>query len=189
MEKINSLSEVTKNDPFLGSHRITSIIDLDGVLCEYGRKNNSDDNISRLLGLRDIISKSENIMINSNRFSLNEDGVLWQILEPIFDRKSITNCPFITKNSIDRLANFAKKANPNCKIEFNIGLKKMEGCFGIENKVLFLAEKTLEQDKKLVMIGSSIFDRQIINQTASNLEKKGLDIKNIHFFDTGHWVV
>lgn len=189
MEKIDSLSEVTKNDPFLGSHRITSIIDIDGVLCEYGRKNNSDDNISRFLGLRDIISKSENIMINSNRFSLNENGVLWQILKPIFDRKSITNGPFITKKSIDRLENFANQANQNCKIEFNIGLKKMKGCFGTEEGVLFLAEKTLEQDKKLVMIGSSIFDRQIINQTASKLDEKGLDIRNIHFFDTGHWIV
>ena len=75
IQRINSISDVTKTEPFLSDKKVTSIIDIDGVLCEYGRRNNADDNVSRFLGLRKIISGSEKVVFNSSRINLDEEEV------------------------------------------------------------------------------------------------------------------
>lgn len=176
-------------EPFLGEESIVSVIDLDGVLCEFGRRNNLDNNISRFLGLKNIISKSKEFVVYSSRIELNEDSGMWKMLKPVFGDTSIARCPFMVKSSIDRLENFAQKANPDCSVEFKVGFKKIRSCFGEVDDFSTLVEKTLEQNKKLVMVGSSFFDRQIIKQAEKETAKKGLNTKNIYFFDTGHWIV
>jgi hypothetical protein len=188
-EKINFLSEVTKREPFLGKEKIVSLVDLDGVLCEYGFKNNQEDNVLRLLALKNIVSKSDEFVFWSSRFEVDENKDWWKILKPVFGNKSITKCPFITESSIGKLEHFAQKANPECLVKFKIGLRKMRSCFAVDDDILSLATKTLEQDKKLVMVGSSIFDRQIIKQVVKETVKKGIDSKNIYYFDTGHWLI
>lgn len=180
-EKINSLLEITKFDPFLGNNSIVSIVDLDGVLCEYGRKNNSDDNTSRFLALKNIIQRSEEFIVYSSRIEINEDSKLWQNLKPIFGQTSIVRCPFMVESSKNRLEDFAKRANENCDFKYLVGLKKMRSCFKMDDDLQDIAQKTLKQNKKLVMIGSSIFDRKIVN--------KNLNLDNVFYFDTGHILV
>ncbi len=181
MEKINSLSEVTKNDPFLGSNRITSIIDIDGVLCEFGRKNNFDDGVSRLLGLKSIIEKSEDFIVYSSRIHVNENGWLWNKIKPIFGQTSIVHCPFMVESSKERLENFVKKANKNCDFKYMVGIRKMRSCFAIDDDLQEIVQKTLDENKKLVMIGSSCVDKIIA--------KKNLNLENFFYFDTGHLLV
>ena len=41
----------------------------------------------------------------------------------------------------------------------------------------------------MVFIGSSFFDRKIVDRVFKEVENEGLDIKNIHSFNTGHWFV
>ena len=180
-EKINSLLEVTKLDPFLSQNSIVSIVDLDGVLCEYGRKNNSDDNISRFLGLKKIIEKSDDFIVYSSRIEINENSKFWQKLKPVFGKTSIVRCPFMVESSRNRLENFAKKANESCNFKYLVGLKKMRSCFAIDDDLQQIAEKTLSENKKLVMVGSSIFDRKIVN--------KNLNLDNVFYFDTGHILI
>ena len=189
VEKIDLLSEVAKKEPFLSGEKVVSVMDLDGVLCEYGRKNNVDDNLSRLLALRRIIEGSDEFVFYSSRIKLDEDSRIWKVLKPVFGETSVVKCPFIVKSSIDRLENFVKKANSDCEVKFKTGLRKMRSCFGDEDGFSDVVEKTLRQDKKLVMVGSSIFDRQIISKTAKEMESKGLNSQQMYFFDTGHWIV
>jgi hypothetical protein len=188
-EKVKFLSEVPTKDPFLGEEKIVSLVDLDGVLCEYGFKNNREDNTSRLLALRNIVSRSDEFVFWSSRLEVNENGNWWKMLEPIFGNKSITKFPFITETSINKLEKFAEKANPECSTNFKIGLRKMRSCFEVDDDILSLATKTLEQNKKLVMVGSSLFDRQIIKQVAKETAKNGKNTQNIFYFDTGHWII
>ena len=189
VEKIDLLSEIIKKEPFLSGEKVVSVVDLDGVLCEYGRKNNADDNLSRLLGLRRIIEGSDEFVFYSSRIKLDEDSRIWKVLKPVFGETSVVKCPFMIDSSMERLQNFANKANENCKFEFKVGFKKMRSCFGDDDNFSDLVEKTLRQDKKLVMVGSSIFDRQIISKTAKEMDSKGLDSQKMYFFDTGHWIV
>ena len=180
-EKIKSLLEITKLDPFLNNNSIVSIVDLDGVLCEYGRKNNSDDNISRFLGLKKIIEKSDDFIVYSSRIEINEDSKLWQNLKPVFGKTSIVRCPFMVESSRERLQDFAKKTNNNCEFRYLVGLRKMRSCFAIDDDLQQIAKKTLDENKKLVMVGSSVFDRKIVN--------KNLNLENVFYFDTGHVLV
>ncbi|MDD2483138.1 MAG: hypothetical protein PHE32_01910 [Candidatus Shapirobacteria bacterium] len=180
-KKINSLLEITKFNPFLGQESIVSIIDMDGVLCEYGRRNNLDDNFSRFLGLKKIIERSDEFVVYSSRFEINEDSILWEKLKPIFGQTSIVRCPFMVESSKKRLEDFTKKANENCDFRYLMGLKKMRSCFRMDDDLQNIVEKTLRQDKKLVMVGSSIFDRKIVN--------KNLNLENVYYFNTGHILV
>lgn len=180
-EKINSVLEVTNFEPFLTKDSIVSIVDMDGVLCEYGRRNNFDDNISRFLGLKKIIEKSEEFIVYSSRIEIDEKSWLWQKIKPIFGKTSIVRCPFMVESSRERIYGFTKKANENCDFKYLVGLKKMRSCFRMDEDLQEIAEKTLEQDKKLVMVGSSIFDRKIVNQN--------LNLDNVFYFDTGHLLV
>lgn len=190
VKRINFISEVTKEEPFVDGEKVVSIIDIDGVLCEYGRKNNADDNVSRFLGLRKVIAGSDKVMFNSSRINLDEDGFVWdKMLRPVFGRKSIPRCPFMTKSGIERLEKFSKMANPDCEVEFNISPKKMIGCYDSEDRVMVLAEETLRQDKKLVIIGSSIFDLMITRQVNKAMKEKELKHEDIYTFDTGHVLI
>ena len=184
--KITSLSEIAKEISLLDEKKLTSVIDMDGVFCEYGRRDNRDDNVSRLLGLGRIISNSEKVVLNSGRININENGVLWRILKPILGNTSISRCPVITRSSMERLKTFSERINPDCEIVFNIGFKKM---IGTDNLIFDLSKETMKQDKKMVFIGSSLFDRKIVGKVFKEIENEGLDTNNIHSFNTGHWLV
>ena len=188
-KKNDYLSEITQREPFLVGEKIVSILDLDGVLCEYGQRNNFDCNVSRLLNLKKIISKSDEFIFYSSRIEMNEDSKIWDFLKPLFGDTIIAKCPFITKSSENRLKSFAEKVNPDCLIQFKVGFKKMRSCFGLDDNLFDMVEKSLEQNKKIVMIGSSIFDRKIVKQIVENTKEKGLNTKNIYSFNTGHWFV
>lgn len=188
-EKINSLSEITKREPFLSEKKIVTIFDLDGVIFEPGKKNNYEDNFSRLLAFRDIISKSSGVMYNSFRINIDENGDLWNVLKPVFGRKSVSRCPFMIENSKNRLKSFTEKANPDIEIKFNISFEKIKGLFKPDNKILSWSEKVLEHNKSLVFIGSSFIDLIITEQVAKNAKEKGLNNENIYSFNTGHrWI-
>lgn len=190
MERINSLPEVLGKEPFLTRGKIVTVLDLDGVLCEYGEKNNSDNNLSRLLALKNIISKSDEFIVYSSRFNVDEESYLWKkILKPVFGKTSIVKCPFMIQSSMDRLEAFAKKANSDCSFDSRVGFKKMRSCFAAEDNFSTLMEKTIEQSKNFVMIGSSIFDRQIIKQAVKELNRKGVDTKNVYGYSTEHTLV
>lgn len=181
VSKIESFLDVTKMEPFLGEKKVVSIIDLDGALCEYGRKNNFDDGISRLLGLKSIIEKSEDFIVYSSRIHIDENGWLWNKIKPIFGQTSIVHCPFMVESSKERLESFVKKANDNCGFKYIVGLRKMRSCFAMDDDLQEIAQKTLMENKKLVMIGSSCIDKIIA--------KKNLNLENFFYFDTGHILV
>ncbi|HPT66000.1 MAG TPA: hypothetical protein PK257_01660 [Candidatus Woesebacteria bacterium] len=170
-----------KMDPFLGQEKITSIIDLDGALCEYGEKSSFNNGISRLLGLKSIIEKSEEFIVYSSRIHLDEDGRLWQMIKSIFGQTSIVHCPFMVESSKKRLEKFIKKANEDCNFKYMVGLRKMRSCFAIDDDLQEIAQKTLKENKKLVMIGSSCFDKMIA--------KRNFNSSNVFYFDTGHVLV
>ena len=189
-EKISSFSEILQKEPYLTGERIVTVLDLDGVLCEYGEKNSSTNNLSRLLTLKNIISKSDEFIIYSSRINIDEESDLWKkILKPVFGGTSIVRCPFMVKSSMDRLESFAKKANPNCEFNSRVGFRKMRSCFTTEDNFSDLVEKTIKCGKKFVMIGSSVFDRQIVKQTVRGLNSKGIDTKNVYAYSTEHTLV
>lgn len=182
MERISSLPEVLGKEPFLTGEKIVTVLDLDGVLCEYGEKNNSGNNLSRLLALKNIISKSDEFIVYSSRFNIDEESYLWKkVLKPVFGKTSIVKCPFMVQSSMNRLEGFVKKANENCEFKYLVGLKKMRSCFKVDDDLQEIAQKTLEQNKKLVMVGSSVFDKTIA--------RKNLNLENLFYFDTGHILI
>jgi len=189
VEKIGSLSEVTKKEPFLSGDRKMVFFDLDGVLCEYGRKNNSDDNISRLLAIRDILSQTDEVIYNSLRFNIDENGNLWKLLKPIFGRESISHCPFITESSENKLEHFSKMANSEIKVRFNIGSSKIKNWINPDENILSWSEEALEQGKKIIIIGSSPIDLKIAEHVADNASEKGLNNQNVYSFNTGHRLI
>jgi hypothetical protein len=181
-----SLSEIATAIMLLDEKKLTSVIDMDGVFCEYGRRDNHKDNVSNFLGLGRIIANSEKVVFNSGRISFDENGALWGLLKPILDGTSISRCPVMTRSSMERLKTFSERINPDCEIIFNIGFKKM---IGTDDLIFNISKETLKQNKKMVFIGSSLFDRKIVNRIFKEVENQELDIKNIHSFNTGHWFV
>lgn len=186
--RVNNLNSILSERPFVDTKGIVSIFDLDGVLCEHGHKNNFEANVSRLRSMKAIIAKSDEFVIWSSRINIKDNSAVGRILVPMFGKNSITMFPFITDKSIDRLEGFAQKSNPDCVVSSKIGLRKMRSCIKADEDFFDLTKTTLEQDKKLVMVGSCAIDRQIMKQVATETQAVGLDTKNIYFFNTGHLI-
>jgi hypothetical protein len=178
--------KIAERAPFNTNQEIVTMADLDGVVVKYGRESVYEENSKRLCGLRSIIRKSEEFFFRSSRIPVDENGLFWKFMGNLFDNKPISNFPFLTDRSIEKLERFAQSTNPLCKVKSQIGFKKMRSCFRMEDDFLDVALKTLNSGKSLVYIGSSMIDRRIVKLLAKKAKSEKLDIKNLYYFDTDH---
>jgi hypothetical protein len=184
--RVDSLMDVVKREPFVSGDNISTIMDLDGVLCEVGKKNNLSNNLQKIIALRCIISKSEEIAFSSARKRPKENGLFWKSVGPIFERQSVTFFPFFSKRSEENLERFARTYNSNCKVLFEINPKKKEGC---TDKIFEISCRTQEQQRRLVIIGSSFIDTKGVKEITSRMHEIGKSTENIFYFNTNHWFI
>ena len=173
-------------EPFVSGDNLFTIIDLDGVLCEFGRKNTLNNNFQKLAALRDIVSKSEEVVFYSSRQSPQEKGVFWKTFGPMFERQSVTFFPFFSKRSKENLEKFVGACNPNCKVSFEINPDKKEGC---TDKIFEMSCRAQEKQRKLVIIGSGPTDTKSVSEITLKMHKIGKRTENIFYFNTKHWFI
>lgn len=187
-EKVLEFGQIVEMAPFNTDEKIATFADLDGVFVKYGKEHSNESNIVRLNGLRKVIERSDEFVFWSSRFRVDENSNFWKFASMLFEGKSISKFPFLTNKSIERLENFAKNSNPDCRVESKIGIKKMRSCFGIEDDFVSMALKTIQSEKKMVVIGSSIIDRNRVRNLAENIKRQGSDPRSLYYFDTGHFL-
>ena len=176
--RINSLADVLKYPVFSGESNVAVVMDLDGVLCHLGKRNTWEEKMRKLRALTDIYKRSDRVIHSSARIRLFvqeyqdktddlrceelgsvKDNRLGKILNPLISlvsKNSISPYPVFSAYSRNSLLLLAEKANPNCRVSFDIGLKKN---FGKNEEVFDLATSSLTSGSEVVVIGSSLFDR------------------------------
>lgn len=185
--QVKSLVEIPKLEPFLSGSNLSVIMDLDGVLCQKGKKNNWEANLLRLRALDEIAKKSREIMFNTARIHAESEGDFLVSLPRVFKRQAISFWPILTRDSENKLFGFIKTSNPFCSINFNVGFLQKIG--DMDNNVYDFTDRALRQGRNLVFIGSSGLDRKIAKNVTRNMLIKGHDISGIFCFDTGHRLI
>ncbi len=188
-ERVVDFNRIIEKEPFCSTEKVVTFTDLDGVFLNYGSENNHESNVSRLCTLRNIVKRSEEFVFWSSRIKIDEDNIAWKAIAPIFSGTKVCHFPFLTDKSVERLEKFARNANPDCQVSSQIGFRKMRSCFGMEDDFNEMALKTLESDKKLVVIGSSLVDRKKVRCLTSAAKEKGCKLDNFYYFDTGHLLI
>ena len=168
--KIDSLADVLNHPIFSGENKLAVIMDLDGVLCHFGKKNSWKEKMLKLRALTEICKKSEMLMFSTARIQFGKKNIL--------NKNSVSDYPFLTADSIENISTLCSKANPDCQVSFDIGLKKN---FGGNNKVIEFGNEGVSKGLNLVVIGSSIFDKKMTDKIVRNADGS----PNVVFFDTG----
>jgi len=176
---VKSLVEVPNMEPFCsGLEHLFVIMDLDGVLCESGKKNTTHANIAKLAALRSIAKNSDIITFDSSRMRVNykshpQDG-------------NVIYFPFFNQDSEIFLRDMIQRFNPDCRVDFKIGfLRKIKK--GEVEEVEQLVRENLKQGRKIVFIGSNRNDIGVAEKIVTNIDESVKD--KIYVFNTGHRII
>ena len=175
VKKIDSLTEIPT------SLEGTVIVDLDGVLCCRGKKNNPIENTRRVMNLLRIVGEADEVIFSTARFEIGkkgknikkdkkkENGFSELVAEETAVKKrqkhAVLHCPFIDEKSIDFLNDLVLRKNPNCSVAFDATIKKY---VAKNEKTLSLAEAALSRGEEVSMIGSGLFDERVAKKIARN---------------------
>lgn len=184
---IDSLVDIPKMEPVMTGSRLSVIMDLDGVLCGYGKENTHEHNMRKLFALGEIAQRTSDLMIYSSRILVDEDRWYWGLTMGLFEKQSVSHTPFFTKKSEKVLTDFIKKCNRNCRVSFDISLFNKSG--GCTDGVYDLGRMTLRRGLSFVMIGSNNRDENNAQMLASVMDGEGLDVQNMYSFNTGHRLI
>ncbi len=177
--RVKSLCEIPKLEPFCNNlGHLSTIMDLDGVLCESSKNNTPHVNIEKLVALRRIAVNSDTITFDSSRMrtkrkSLPEDG-------------NVVYYPFFNKESEEFLKYIIGRSNPNCRVDFIMGFLNKQINKGVEKRKQ-LVEENLKEGRKVVFIGSSRNDIRVALKTTENIDESLK--KRVYVFNTGHWII
>lgn len=160
-------SMISECRPYVMSDKVVTITDLDGVFFPTFIEDDFYKNVEKFRSLQKISKRSSEI-------------IFWSTRTPT------ENCdlfPFISREKMKKMENLIKKANPECKVSFLCGLSKV----GNNEKVKEIVKETTRQNQFVSILGSSFFDRRIVNEIRQKLpdEKQNL----LYYFDTGHMVI
>jgi len=165
-ERTVDFGSIVKTDAYSSGRSVVTFADLDGVFLEYGKNDCVEKNIERFRALTKIAKVSEEIVLWSGRTESDMFAFM----------------PFIERSKIIKIKKLINIANPNCQVSFDFGIQKLLSASKMRERV----EKIISQDKNVVVIGSSFFDRKSVAKIADNIGEKR---KNLFYFDTGHWIV
>lgn len=176
---VKSLVEVPKMEPFCGGlGHLSTIMDLDEVLCESGRKNTTHRNIAKLAALRSIAKNSDIITFYSSRMRVNYKN------HP--QGEYVTYFPFFNLSSENFLRDMTQRFNPDCRVDFKVDfLRKIRK--GEVEEVEQLVRENLKQGRKVVFIGSNRNDIRVAKKIVTNIEEPVKD--KIYVFNTSHWII
>ncbi len=180
---IDKLPEVLSSPPMSEidsdkKEELTIFCDFDGVVIDNFPVKN--DNYANFLALRTMCRKAERLVIWSTRAQIKDKSILGLITGR---DKGISCAPLITNSSKDRLRGFLEKADSGTQRELDLSMGKIFG----DGNFSALADEALEEaDQKLVVIGSSHFDRKRVRGFLENCDEPE-KLKRFWYFDTGHW--
>lgn len=191
VDSVDNLAEIFSRSPFTdsasNSEKPVAICDIHGVLTRT--LDGMSENSSRAFwGLRKLARKTDMIIFFSSSINLgSEEGIVWQVAKPVFGG-NFPKWPFITNEAMRRLEGFVKKANPDCKTELAIGIT--DKLFRSGNKIIQLATAFLQENRKIVAVGSSFTDRNMIKGLAVAARERGINLaERLYYFDTGRRVL
>jgi len=144
------------------------VLDADGVFLWCGKEGGLD----RLLALRRLGEKASLIVVKTARLDVADKGGT--------ENRKISNFPFISDRDKDRLKNLlcGDRKNPHPVI-FHTGLGKLFGENGGLERVI---RDALEVEKQVLIVGSGVFDRVMVNGMVKRL---GDSAMGIHFACVG----
>ena len=176
---VESLIEVPKLEPFCGDFgHLTTILDLDGVLCEFGENNTTYKNIERLVALKRIAVNSDLMIIDSSRIRVSSENYP--------QGKNVTHFPFYNQDSENFLRDIIHRFNPNCGVDFRVSFfRKRRKRYGEEMEEL--VREILELGRKVVFIGSNRNDIDVAKKIVTNIDDS--ERNKIHIFNTGHRLI
>ncbi len=166
-EEIIKFSMISESRPYLMSNRVTTITDLDGVFFPTFMEDDFCKNVEKFRSLQNISKRSSEI-------------IFWS------SRTPTENCdlfPFISREKMKKMENLIKRVNLECKVSFLCSLSKM----GNNKKVKEMVEETTRQNQFISIIGSSFFDRRIVNEIRQKLPDE--EQNYLYYFDTGHMII
>ncbi len=169
---VKKLKDVLIFPPFIGSQSVYTFCDLDGVALSFSLRKGA--HFDSLLALARIAKASQELTLWSLRPQVADN-----FLSGIFERKSISCLPIISKRSIDRLGEFFDRVAPETKINFSFGLDKLAK----EGLVPQVGQLLNYSDKEIVLIGSSLFDRLEMEKLFAQSPQKRQN--RLWYFDTG----
>lgn len=176
---VESLVDVPKLEPFCnGLGRLATIMDLDGVLCESGKKNKTNINIVKLGALKRIAINSDFITFDSSRLRVSYES------RPKDGR--VILFPFFNQDSEIFLKNMVQRFNPNCGVDFKVDFfrKKRKGYI---EEMEQLVRENLKLGRKVVFIGSNQNDISVAKKIVTNIDEPVKD--RIYIFNTGHRLI
>ena len=172
---VRNLADVLSLPPFTDQKKIHTFCDLDGVVLLSSLKEGA--NFSSLLALGRIARRSSGLTLWSLRPQVSDN-----FLPAIFDHRSISLLPVISRGSALRLETFFARVAPKTRVDFSFGLSKLtkDGMLPKVNNVLN------SSDKEVALIGSSVFDRFEVNRLLEKLPNSKKS--RLWYFDTGRIV-
>lgn len=167
------INDLTFHKPY-GQKGVISIIDLDGFII--------NGNVLETEAIEKISEKSESLIINSARILIRG--------EYANKKNNITVFPFFSESFSCHLEDIVTRANPDCNFRANVGLGKLSDCLkGKESLFSKFIFDSLGDGKKVVIGGSSFFDRNRVKKIVDVARDKKVSLDNMFFFDTGRIII
>lgn len=169
---IVDIKDITSHHPY-GQDRVISIIDLDGFII--------NGNVLETEAIQKISENSEAVIINSARILLRGE---------LADKKNITMFPFLSESFGNHLKDIVTRANDRCDFCINTGFGKISKCVtGKDDSLFSFVFNSLNQGKKVVVGGSSFFDRNRVKKIIKTARENRIGLDNMFFFDTGKMII
>lgn len=182
IQLVNDVTEIPSLEPYANSNgRIDTISDLDNVW--VGWKNRS---------LREKTDTSQaliSVIKNSSRFSLwssricaaeTNSHLARQIEDFLRSWAGVMGAfPFFPQADKDWLNKRAANANPNCQLDYELGLGKLTN----QSETFDSRVAGSLEYGAVVMIGSSTFDRRRVSNVLETVAQSGPN--NFYYYDTG----
>lgn len=162
MKKVREFFDVCDHYPFSLepgeiNRPLDVFLDFDGVIAipfTHG------DQAKRLETVKHIAQRADSVTIWSGRFAPQTEHILWRRgVGRIFEDKSsdpthLSEFPFLTTSSQDKLTQLMQTINPECEVKFILGREKLAKNTTFVQRTM----DSLTDGHTVAVVGSSVFD-------------------------------
>ena len=164
------------------------VLDLDGVLCFRGERNNLMSNGKRLASLLNLTREANRVCVSTARFDLVSNNFLVKKFNDFIEKKQndsksgVCFWPWLSGNSQLFLRNLFNNQNPECEIVVCSGFGKIvDG-----GDTLGFINKSLKDGLDVAMVGSGYFDKRVAKRA---IEINPENSERLSFFALGNGLI
>ena len=164
------------------------VLDLDGVLCFRGERNNLMSNGKRLASLLNLTREANRVCVSTARFDLVSNNSLVRKFNNFIEKKQndsksgVCFWPWLSGNSQLFLRNLFNNQNPECEIVVCSGFGKIvDG-----GDTLGFINKSLKDGLDVAMVGSGYFDKRVAKRA---IEINPENSERLSFFALGNGLI